>query len=364
MNVIASDPGGGLVTLSGSATGLGTWTSISGSGTHTLTATYKYTGSNVNAGVLDTPTLPVSFSSSGFNSTYTWSIYVPTVTEQNLRITEVLPYASSVSNSPAFNPLGRSLPESNSVSYDQYVEIVNFGGSPVGINHWSIGNGSTALHQFTGGESLNQYDSAIVYGGPLEDPDPPTVPGSPSTTAPIVEPASTGNGLTLTASSGVITLLNNSGNLVDRVAFPSAGYEVLNTNFNQTGQTQTNLPICSYTRFPGMNGLFVPQVFVATNFVTPGMQYNGVAWGAPTLPVGVGPITTTAAGGTVTLNFSASTSSTTTLWLGNSLLQPFSVLTGGAFTNTSGSFIISNTPPTNQYYYITTEAPPASRGPS
>ena len=80
------------------------------------------------------PTLPVTFSSSGFSSTYTWSIYVPTVPEQTMRITEVLPYSSGNTNSPAYNPLGRPLPESNSVSYDQYVEIVNFGSSTKSIN--------------------------------------------------------------------------------------------------------------------------------------------------------------------------------------------------------------------------------------
>jgi hypothetical protein len=251
------------------------------------------------------------------------------------------------------------LPESNSVSYDQYVEVVNFGGSSVGINHWSIGNGSTALHEFTGGESLDSSNVAVVYGGPLEDSDPPAI------SAEYIEPASTGNGLTLTAAAGVITLLDNSGNLVDRVAFPSAGYQVLDTNFNVSGQTQTNLAICSYSRFPGMNSPLVPQVFISTNYVTPGTQYDGSAWGsAAAVPAAVSPITTTASGGTVTLNFSASTSGVSTLWLGNSLLQPFSVLTGGTFTNTSGSFIISNTPPKNQYYFITTETPVPARGPS
>ena len=355
MNVVASDPGGGTVTVGTPTATSGTWGGVTGNGAATATTSFSYTALASDAGNTITYTLPVTFSSSGFSSTYSWTIYVPTTVEQSIRITEVLPFASSNTNSPAYNPLGRSLPESSSVSYDQYVEIVNASGGTVGINHWSIGNGSTVLHQFTGGESLGSSNAAIVYGGPLTDPDPPTIPGPVSYSSPIVEPASTGNGLTLTGAGGVITLHDNLGNLVDRVAYPAAGSLVLNSNFNATGQSASSYPVCSYSRFPNLNSPLIPQTFISQYYVTPGTQYDGGPWTSPTtVPTGVTGITPAVSGSTVSLGFTATPGNATTLWLGNSVQLPFSVLTGGVFTNTAGSYTISNAPATSQFYFITT----------
>jgi hypothetical protein len=129
----------------------------------------------------------------------------------------------------------------------------------------------------------------------------------------------------------------------------------LNSNFNATGQTQTSYPVCSYSRFPNLNSPLVPQPFISTKYATPGSQYDGGSWSNPTtVPTGVTGIGTAVSGSTVSLGFTATPGNATTLWLGNSVLQPFSVLTGGVFTNTAGSFTISNAPPTSQFYFITT----------
>ncbi len=352
MTVVASDPGGGNVTISG-LTGSGTWSTVSGNGTKTATATYTYTGTTGAAGTADVPNMTANFSSSGFTSTYTWSIYVPTTDEQSVRITEVLPFSAGDTNSPAYNPLGRALPEVNPVANDQYVEFVNGSGDTLHINHWNIGNGGTALHTFTGGEAMAPGSAAVIYGGLLDnDVDPPN-----PAIAPVLEPASTGNGLTLTSSSGVITLHNNLGNLVDRVAYPAAGSTTFNSpTFNKTGQTLTNFPICSYSRFPGLNSPMVPQAFISTNYVTPGTQYDGGSWGSPTkTPTAVTGITPSVSGGSANLSFTAGTVNATTLWVGSDLTKPFSVLTGGVFPSTAGTFTISNTPSPSQFYFITTQ---------
>ena len=72
------------------------------------------------------------------------------------------------------------------------------------------------------------------------------------------------------------------------------------------------------------------------------------------MPTGVTGITPAVSGSTVSLGFTATPGNATTLWLGNSVQLPFSVLTGGVFTNTAGSYTISNAPATSQFYFITT----------
>ena len=355
MNVVASDPGGGTVTIVGPLTGNGTWSGVTGSGTSTLKATYTFTATSGADGTTDNPTMPVTFSSSGFNSTYSWTIYVPTVDEQQVRITEVLPFASGDPTSPAYNPLQRAkgvgTTGADSAGNDQYVEIVNASPDTLPINHWTIGNGAVMLHEFSGGEHLDSSNAVVIYDGPLVDSDAPN-----SGLAEFVEPASTG-ALGLGASAGVITLHDNLGNLVDRVVYPVAGTSTLSpANFNSTGQIPTNWPVCSYSRFPSLNGAMVPQSFISTNYVSPGAQYDGGAWLNPTTsPTGVTGIGIIENAGKVTLSFTTVTTRATTLWLGNSVSAPFTVLDGGIFPSTSGSFTISNTPATSQFYFITTQ---------
>ncbi len=350
MTVIASDPGGGNVTLS-ALTGNGTWSAVTGNGTTTAKATYIYTGTVGAEGTSDTPSLSASFSSSGASAPYTWSIYVPTADEQNVRITEVLPFSSSDSSSPAYNPLQRSTGDGN--ANDQYIEIANLNASDtVPINHWTISSGGTEVQGFVNGESLTAGSSGVVFGG-----DTTNAPNLSTPSLAFLDAVNQGNGIALSATGGTVSLYDNLGNLVDRVAYPAIGSSVLSpATFNKTGQTPANYPLCSFSRFPTLNSPLVPQAFISTNYVTPGAQYNGTSWTTyPALPAGVTGIVPAVAGGTVHLSFTAQTVNATTLWLGNSLTKPFTVLTGGVFPSTAGSFTISNAPSPSQFYFITTQ---------
>jgi hypothetical protein len=355
MTVNAQDPGAGTVNLTG-LSGNGVWSPITGNGTTHATVTYTYTATTGAEGTADYPTLTASFSSSGYSATYSNLnvIYVPTTNEQNMRITEVFANPTSNTNAPAFDPLLRPLPETGNPSVnDEYIEIVNFNNTSNNINRWSIYSGLGEVFNFINGEAPNAGMATVLYGGPSgSDSNAPSL-----TTSSMQYREDVGSGLNLNFNGGTVAMYNLAGYLIDRVAYPASGTAITNpATFNQNGQTpKTFPPICSFSRFPTMNSPLVPQPYISTNYVTPGAQYDGGPWTSPTdIPPWVGPIAIGASNNTVTLNFTASTSNATTLWIGNSLLQPFSVLGGGVFSNSAGSFIISNTPPTNQYYFITT----------
>jgi hypothetical protein len=356
MTVYARDPGAGTATLSGltNSSTNGAWSAITGNGTSLATATYTYTATVGAEGTADIPTLTASFSSSGFTGNYTNLnvIYVPTPAEQNIRITEVFASPTSNTNAAAFDPLLRPLPETVPVANDQYIEIVNFNTNALNINRWAVFSGLSQVFNFVNGETPGGGMSTVLYGGPSgSDSNAPTL-----FTSGMAYRENIVNGFSFSANGGTVSLYNLPGYLIDRVAYPASGFSITNSpTFNLVGQTPGFPPVGSFSRFPTMNSPLVPQAFISTNYVTPGLQYDGGPWTNTTsVPAVTVPVTVANVSNTTTLTFTANTTNTSTLWLGNSLAQPFSVLAGGVFTNGSGSFVISNTPPPFQYYIITT----------
>ena len=111
----------------------------------------------------------------------------------------------------------------------------------------------------------------MVYGGDAGEA--PNLPGS------VYNENATSHALSLATSGGTIILRNQNGNIVDRVVYAA-------------GDLSTN---GSLTRFPNLNGAFVPQPYVSVNLNTPGLQYDGSLWnqhfkvpaGVPNVGIGV-----------------------------------------------------------------------------
>ncbi len=339
MNLRATDP------RSGSLTSIGPFSGLPAAATKSTslvggvgTASFDYQATTNDAGTNFAVTLVVIAPS--WSSTNVWNIYVPTPVEQKVFISEFLAFASGDSNSPAFNPLQRQV-DTGSFGNDRYIEIANLSGSNVDLLNWSIGDASsTPWHTFYNGEFgfppeiLNATNCYVIYGGPLNDTNSPTILGGQ------IEPANPGPLNFNTAFGGVITLHNGDGHLIDRIAYSPS--DLVSNN-------------CSNTRFLYPDGVLdvVPQSYVSTNWVTPGFQYDGSAWGQTArLPVNVGSITVVP-GNPLLLNFTADPATASTLWQLNNIGEKPRIIYGQQFTNTSGQFQISNPPAGHQFYGVT-----------
>jgi hypothetical protein len=335
--VVAADPGGGSTSLSAAGDLSGHWNIIS-SGGPVATAVFTYTATVGDAGTTYNPYLMATYSSSGVTSSNGWNLYIPTLTEQGVYITEVFSSPTTNTTSPAFNPLKRTYGTNNPAVNDQYVEFANISGSSTSINRWTLQDGSgNVLHQFIGGESLDSGFSAVIYGGPASgDPDAPALS---ITGLEVFEVASGTLNLALSTNGGLIGLYDPAGNLVDRVAYPASSSPTAG----------------SFTRFPTLKSGFVPESWVSTNWVTPGSQYDGGSWANPTqIPTGVTGITLSGHN-PLALNFTAITTQASTLWQGGSVIGAFQVINGQQFGTPSGVFNITNPTAPQSFYYITTQ---------
>jgi hypothetical protein len=335
--VIATDPGGISATISPTGDLSGGWTIIS-SGGPVAKAVFTYTATPADAGTSYLPSLMTTFGSSGVASTTSWTLYIPTTIEQGMYITEVFAAPTTNASSPAFNPLKRPFDTNSPAVNDQYVEFANISGSSTSINNWKlIDNSGNKLHQFISGETLDPGRAAVIYGGPKSgDLNPPALS---ITDLEVLEAANQTLNLSLSTNGGVIGLYDPFGNLVDRVVYPASSSPTAG----------------SFTRFPTLNGGFVPESWVSTNWVTPGSQYDGGAWAnSPQLPTGVTGITVTGHN-PLALNFTANTSQASTLWQGGSVTGLFQVIGGQQFATPSGVFNITNPTAPQSFYYITTQ---------
>lgn len=346
------DPEGGNVTLTPSFTGLpadATWSSLASGQTGTGVFTFNPTAADESSNYV--VTLNVT-STSGNNFSYSFTVYVPTPDEQQTYVSEVFANPTTNPGSPAYNPLNRpaEASEANIPVNDQYIEIVNLSSDPETLNYghlfWSLGNGSSTLHVFDNENSTGVIPPAsayIVYGGLASGADslPQILGGYPNSSTGYIEPVNTGEALNLSTNGGVIALYNTNGYLVDRVVYPASA---LNTSFS---------------RFPTVNDGLVPQEYISTNYVTPGLQYDGGSWNEPTkVPAGVTNVTIKIQGTNAIFNFTANTQQAYTLWGSGSLLNPFNVLYGqGPLPNVAGTthaFTNVTSGPIH-FYFITTQ---------
>jgi hypothetical protein len=326
------DPEGGSVTLTPVTAGLpgsANWSNVTSG--QTGTATFHFTplagdsGSNYVASVGVTSTSGNSFNVSS-------TVYVPTADEQQIAITEFLANPATNSSAPNFNPLHRSTDTLGVATNDEYIEIANLSGTDENLYGWGIYNANgVKVEDFNlTGPTLASSNSVVVYGGDS---------GEAPNLGSVYNENATSHGLSLATSGGTIILRNQNGNIVDRVVYAAGD---LNTNG-------------SLTRFPNLNGPFVPQPWVSANLTSAGLQYDGSAWNqAFKVPAGVPGVGISVGNGQVLFNFTANISQASTLWGASTVTGPYSVIFGRQFPTTSGAF--TNPAPTAlQFYYISTQ---------
>jgi hypothetical protein len=257
---------------------------------------------------------------------------VPATNEQGISISEILANPTTNTSAPNFNPLQRASDTVGVATNDQYVEIENQSAIDL-VAGWTLDNGNQLSLLFDSnagaGTTILSSNSLVIYGGAGS-----ASPGLATQAA----PAANGLGLP-TGSSGLLVLRDSSGYIIDRVVYNSG-------DLNTSG---------SLKRFPTFNGPFVPQPYVGTNAVTPGIQYDGSSWSLPPqIPTGVGGIHTARISTNVVYTFNATANQVSTLWNAANVAGPYKVIYGQKFTSTAGAFTNLISAP-QQFYYITTQ---------
>jgi hypothetical protein len=327
--VTIGDAAGGIVTLTPITAGLPAsayWDGIT-SGMN-ATAVFHFTPSTGDSSSNYVVSIAAT-STSGTALTNTFTVYVPTPQEQLITISEFLANPTTNTNWPNFNPLHRATDTLGISTNDEYIEIANMSGTGLGSG-WTLDKGNILAPIFdSNGEGLGipASSAVVIYGGNI-------------TESPVLPVSSSIGSLVLPKTGTGMIVLRNNGYIIDRVIYDAA-------------QLSTN---SSLSRFPTINGPFVPQAYISTNATTAGLQYDGGSWGSATkVPTGVGNIVVTVVNNQAVLNFSASTTQASTLWSANSVLEPFQVIFGKQFSTTSGVFSVTNLPATMQFYFITTQ---------
>jgi lamin tail-like protein len=236
---------------------------------------------------------------------------------------------------------------------------VNLSSSSINLNNWTLQDAhGNVLQQFINAETLNPGQCAVIYGGVYPNGADPNVPTLSTPSLAYLEPANGAvvassiiTGLALSASGGVISLYDDNGILVDRVAYNSSPPPAVNASAPGYPSGVT----CSWSRFPGFYSALVPQSYISTNYVTPGAQYDGGSWANPTKVPGSVSVSAITAPNPVNIYFPANTGAASTLWVGNSLTNWFYPVYGVQFSTSSGWFQITNVPSTAQFYYISTQ---------
>lgn len=163
---------------------------------------------------------------------------------------------------------------------DEFIELVNTTPHDIDISAYRIftrGTGSDTLrHIFVAGTLLRPCSAIVVFGGGNVNPADPAFGGAQVVTA------STGS-LSLINSSGVITLQDQAGTIVNLVSYRSNG---INADNNQ-----------SITRSPDITGNFAQHIAASggARAFSPGTQTNGAAFSSCTPAVARVAVTPSAA---------------------------------------------------------------------
>jgi hypothetical protein len=330
--VSIADPAGGDIMLSPLTGGLpasASWSNITGG--QTGAATFSFSPVAADSGSNYVVNLAVT-STAGTAFTNVLTVYVPTTNEQEISISEFLANPATNVSAPNFNPLQRPGDTTGILTNDQYLEIANQSPADL-VPGWTLDNGNPLSLLFdsnTGlGTTIQSSNSLVIYGG--------IGSGSPVLPAPAVLAP---NNLTLpTAGNGLLVLRDSSGYIIDRVVYAPSD---LNTNG-------------SLTRFPTVNGAFVPQAYVGLKPVTPGLQYDGSAWNQlPQIPSGVTNVLAARSVTNLVLDFTAAASQVSTLWNAPVVGGPYKAVAGQVFLGAAGAFTNLYSGP-QQFYYVTTQ---------
>jgi hypothetical protein len=193
--------------------------------------------------------------------------------EQRIRISEYLANPTTRTNAAGFNPLQRddwppaedAVLASKLTSWDEFVEVVNLGGTPVNLGGWTVSD-ATRVRAWLDPEDPTCFvppqSALVVYGGPVGNHEPrlatPTVPAIPG---PEVVPGPDGLGLNNTGDT--LMLRNADGRLVERVVYGARGV---------SGEG-------SMVRWPLPDGPWIPHTQVHSGRpASPGTPPVGTEW--------------------------------------------------------------------------------------
>ncbi|MBO60522.1 MAG: hypothetical protein CMO63_00940 [Verrucomicrobiales bacterium] len=250
---------------------------------------------------------------------FEWQIYVPSASEQQVEITEILANPTAKESDPQYNPLRRETPSSsNKISVeDEYIEIANLGQVDVDMEGWSLSDAVALRSNFYEGDVLAKRGAVIVYGGRLSGSEP--ILGDGVLALPATESTS---GLGLNNSGDTVTLRNAEGYVIDRIKFgkaPGGG---------------------SLTRHPGPSAPFVAHANIAGKGISPGAWPSGAPFTEePFLPVPEVVIRAEVIDGKISLSWEAAPTATYTVLGSQAVNGPYKPLTERlVFDGGSGSF--------------------------
>jgi len=334
MSVEITDPEGRQVTITAPTNGLpagARWALNETTGTN-LSATFTFQAVASDAGSKYFVTLDARNSVATNNAA--WAIYVPTADEQKVTVSEFLANPATTNTAPHFNPLRRVDLPPNPGTDDEYVELANVSGSNLELQNWTIADAVQVRHRFYDLFTLPASNSVVVYGGPLNG-------FAPMLDVPFIPASENVFGFGLNNSGGdSIIVRNAASNIISRVVYTDR-------IVSGTG---------SSTRFPDLNGAFVQQVWVSTNNVSPGRQYDGRLFSEPPAPLlSISNVTVSlTSSNTASLSWLADTSRSYTVWQADEVTDRFGGrFYGLRFTNEFGQFIdstASNAPV--RFYFI------------
>ena len=315
-----TDASGKTISLKPNASGLPvSWQTGALSG-NPLTATLTFQAGTAEAGKLFTPALEAV--NDVATNTTSWKIYVPSVAEQQVILSEFLANPATTNTAPHFNPLKRAEPAPNPSYQDEYVELANLGSADVNLLRWSISDSSALRHRFFESFLLPSSNAVVVYGGPLNGFAPvlnvPSVPASEDVF-----------GFGLNNSGGDSILIRNAdGNLISRVIYSTLPGDA------------------SMTRYPNLNGDFVSQLSVSTNRVSPGTQWNGRLFSesAPTtLLASLSINASLLVGGGLKLSWKTESGRTYSVWRSDQVAGPYAAVASNlTFAGAEGQFTESD----------------------
>lgn len=206
--VQVTSPNGGESWAGGGARSI-TWTS---SGVANVKLEYTLNGSTWNV---------ITASTAASAGGYAWTVPNTASTAAKVRVTDAAnaavtdasdgAFTITVSSTPAqviLNEIMANEPGSNTAL--EFVEIVNVGGTAVGIGGWTLSDGAGVKHTFAAGTTLNPGQAIVVYGASSGIP------------AGLTNAVGASTGTLALGNSGDSVILKNGATTVASYTYPSS----------------------------------------------------------------------------------------------------------------------------------------------
>lgn len=207
-SVTVTSPNGGESWAGGGVRNV-TWTS---SGVTNVTLEYTLNGSTWST---------ITASTAASAGSYAWTVPSSATTAAKVRVSDAsVPTVSdvsdasftiTVSSTPAVVIVNEILAnEPGSTTAAEFVEIVNVGGTSIGIGGWTLSDGAGVKHTFAAGTTLAPGKAIVVYGGSS------AIPGG------MTNAVAASTGTLALGNSGDSVILKNGTTTVNSYTYPSS----------------------------------------------------------------------------------------------------------------------------------------------